>query len=80
MNPYQDVNSLLILGRESANFEVKSDYPNLRALDKMKKECFSTKKLDWEIGADWEFKWKSSINQYVEAFLKTEIPRFPKVQ
>ena len=41
----------------------------------MKKECFSTKKLDWEIGADWEFKWKSSINQYVEAFLKTEIPR-----
>ena len=40
----------------------------------MKKECFSTKKLDWEIGADWEFKWKSSINQYVEAFLKTEIP------
>ena len=45
----------------------------------MKKEVFSTKPLNWNVGADWEFVWKSSIMNYCEAFLQLGIPRFPKV-
>ena len=36
----------------------------LRALDKMKKAVFSTNPLDWTVGANWEFKWKSSNQIY----------------
>ena len=50
----------------------------LKALNKMKKACFSTRPLDWTVGADWEFKWKSSIDGYVSAFLDLGIQRFPK--
>ena len=41
----------------------------LKALNKIKKACFSTRPLDWTVGADWEFKWKSSIDGYVSNFL-----------
>ena len=47
-------------------------------IPKMKKEVFSTKPLNWNVGADWEFVWKSSIMNYCEAFLQLGIPRFPK--
>ena len=50
----------------------------MKALNKMKKACFSTRPLDWTVGADWEFKWKSSIDGYVSAFLDLGIQRFPK--
>ena len=50
----------------------------LRALDKMKKAVFSTNPLDWTVGANWEFKWKSSIDDYIAAFLNLGIKRFLK--
>ena len=46
-------------------------------IPKMKKEVFLTKPLNWNVDADWEFVWKSSIMNYCEAFLQLGIPRFP---
>ena len=47
--------------------------------DLLGKECFSTRPLDWTVTAGMEWKWRSSITKYVEAFLELGIPRFPKV-